>query len=197
MKICGSSFSSICYFFLSFVSACVLAQEPLFQDNFERSNRIGTPIGDAVLSDDTYFSEQWGLINIGQEIGGEISGTSGADVRASLAWGITLGSPDVIVAVLDTGVDYTHPDLAENIWTNPSETGGGRETNGIDDDGNGYIDDWRGWDFVDDDNDPMDDEILGSDNIPDLYHGTAVASIIAARGDNNYGMTGIAPNVQM
>ena len=56
--------------------------------------------------------------------------------------------------MIDTGVDYTHPDLAANMWTNPGESGGGRETNGIDDDGNGYVDDVHGWDFVDNDGTP-------------------------------------------
>ena len=75
-----------------------------------------------------------------------------------------------MVGVIDTGVDYNHKDLAANIWTNPGEIAG----NGIDDDGNGYIDDVHGWDFCNGDNDPMDDN----------GHGTHVAGTIGAVGNN-------------
>ena len=92
------------------------------------------------------------------------------------------GSPDVIVAVIDTGVDYNHVDLRNNIWINRGEIPG----NGIDDDGNGYIDDVRGWDCVGDDNDPMDDN----------GHGTHVAGIIAAE-NNTVGAVGIAYNCKI
>jgi len=111
--------------------------------------------------------------------------------------------PQVIVGVLDTGVDYLHPDLASRIYTNPGETGldeFGRDkrTNGVDDDGNGYIDDWRGYDFVDQpipdigdwstrDNDPMDEN----------GHGTAVAGIIGAQVNNKLGIAGISPIAQI
>lgn len=92
------------------------------------------------------------------------------------------GSSDVIVAVIDTGVDYNHIDIRNNIWINTGEIPG----NGIDDDGNGYIDDYYGWNFVGDNNDPMDDN----------GHGTHVAGIIAAE-NNNYGMTGVAFNCKV
>ena len=86
--------------------------------------------------------------------------------------------------VIDTGVDLTHPDLGQNIWINPGENCAGCRTNGIDDDGNGYVDDWRGWDFVNDDNNPKDDN----------GHGTHVAGTIGAAGNNGIGMAGVTWN---
>lgn len=117
---------------------------------------------------------------------------AGDDIGATKAWDISVGSRDVIVSVLDTGVDYNHPDLRDNMWTNSGETGLDRlgrdkRSNGIDDDGNGYIDDWRGWDFVDHDNDPMDEH----------SHGTHCAGIIGAVGDNNRGVVGVNWQVSM
>jgi subtilisin family serine protease len=93
------------------------------------------------------------------------------------AWDVTQGSSTVVIAVMDTGVDYNHPDLAGNIWSNPGEVAG----NTLDDDNNGYVDDIRGWDFVDDDNDPVD--VQG--------HGTHVSGTIAAVGNNGIGVTGV------
>lgn len=99
-------------------------------------------------------------------------------INSEAAWNITTGRDDVIAAVIDTGIDYTHPDLAENIWTNSGEIAG----DGIDNDGNGYIDDVHGYDFRNEDGDPMDDN----------GHGTHVAGTIAGRGNNGIGVTGIS-----
>ena len=102
-------------------------------------------------------------------------------IRAPEAWDVTTGSAQVPVAVVDTGIDATHPDLASNVWTNPGESGGGRETNGLDDDGNGRIDDVHGWDFVDQDAQPQDGN----------GHGTHVSGTIAARGNDASGVAGL------
>jgi subtilisin family serine protease len=121
---------------------------------------------------DPYYPELWGMRNDGQT-----GGTPGADIDAEPAWGITTGSRSVMVGVIDSGIDYDHPDLAANIYINPGEIDG----NGIDDDGNGFVDDVHGWDFRNDDNDPIDD----------AGHGTHVAGIIGAVGDNALGVAGV------
>lgn len=109
----------------------------------------------------------------------ELEGIIGENgIRAPKAWDITTGSASKVIAVIDTGVDYTHPDLAANIWTNGAEV----PANGVDDDGNGYVDDYRGYDFVSEDANPMDGH----------GHGTHVSGTIAAIGDNNVGVAGVA-----
>lgn len=107
-------------------------------------------------------------------------------IEAQKAWNISQGSHDVRVGVIDTGIDYFHPDLKDNIWANPGEMGvdiegNDKATNGIDDDENGYVDDLHGYDFVNNDSDPMDD----------YGHGTHVAGTIGARGNNGVGIAGI------
>ncbi len=94
------------------------------------------------LPQDARFEEQWGLLNEGQTIGYQ-DGTAGIDVNAESAWNITSGTPSTLVGVLDTGIDIKHPDLTASIYTNPNAF----LDNGIDDDGNGYVDDIHGWNF--------------------------------------------------
>jgi subtilisin family serine protease/subtilisin-like proprotein convertase family protein/uncharacterized protein (DUF2141 family) len=120
---------------------------------------------------DPDFNQLWGLKNSGQT-----GGTPDADIDAPEAWDIQTGG-NVVVGVIDTGVDYTHQDLANNIWTNPGEIAG----DGIDNDSNGYVDDIHGYDFVNNDPDPMDDH----------FHGTHVAGTIAAEGNNGTGVAGV------
>ena len=127
---------------------------------------------DQVFPDDPRFRFQWSLHNTGRG-----RGTADADIDAPEAWKISTGSQQIIVAVLDTGVDYNHEDLAENIWTNPGEIPG----NGVDDDKNGYVDDIYGWDFFNEDGNPMDDN----------GHGTECAGVIGGVGNNGLGITGI------
>ena len=124
---------------------------------------------------DPLFGSQWAFENIGQS-----GGLPGADISATEAWDITTGAATTTVAIVDTGVQLSHADLGAAIWTNPGETGAGREANGVDDDGNGLADDWRGWDWVTRDSDPSDGN----------GHGTHVAGTAGARGNNATGVAG-------
>ena len=136
---------------------------------------------------DPNFPEQWALDNVGQT-----GGTPDADIDANDAWDINTGDPNIIIAILDTGIDYEHPDLKDNMWLNEAELNG---TPGVDDDGNGYVDDIYGYDFAgaaytqpnDGDGDPNDIN----------YHGTHVAGIAGAVGDNAVGIAGLCWNVKL
>jgi len=128
--------------------------------------------------DDARFDELWGLHNTGQT-----GGTNDADIDAVEAWDISVGSRDVIVAVIDTGVDHAHPDLTQNMWINPNEI----PNDGIDNDNNGYIDDVHGINAITDSGDPMDDQ----------GHGTHVAGTIGALGNDGNGVVGVNHQVSI
>jgi len=134
--------------------------------------------------DDPKFTQQWGLENTGRNSRNIfMPGKKGVDIKAKLAWEISKGSNEIKVAVIDTGVDYNHSDLKENILINEAELNG---KDGVDDDNNGYIDDVYGWDFSNNDNDPMDDH----------GHGTHCAGTIGA-SHNSIGIRGVMANVKI
>lgn len=145
------------------------------------------------LPNDPRYPEMWGLNNTGQPstFGGN-PGTAGNDIRAEQAWNITTGNRSVVVGVIDTGIDINHEDLKDNIWTNPAEIAG----NGIDDDGNGFVDDIHGWDFAHNDA-TVFDYTLPTFPPPDTYtgdlddHGTHVGGTIGATGNNATGVVGV------
>jgi subtilisin family serine protease len=130
-----------------------------------------------IIPDDKHFSKLWGLNNSGQE-----NGRYDADIDAPEAWSMHKGS-SIIVAVIDTGVDYNHQDLSDNMWTNQDEI----PDNNIDDDNNGFIDDYYGYDFVNNDGNPYDDQ----------SHGTHCAGTIAAIGNNGIGVAGVNWNARI
>lgn len=131
-----------------------------------------------VMPNDSRFDELWAMHNTGQT-----GGTDDADIDAPEAWEISTGSSDVVVGVIDTGVDHSHPDLADNAWVNPGEIAG----DGIDNDGNGYIDDVHGINAITDVGDPMDDN----------GHGTHVSGTIGGAGNNAMGVAGVNHDVSI
>jgi subtilisin family serine protease len=134
------------------------------------------------IPDDTDFSDLWGLHNTGQAhpvsnpLPNTSAGVADRDIDATEAWDTEKGDPGTVIAVIDDGVDLSHPDLADNIWTNPGEI----PSNGLDDDQNGFRDDVHGWDFVSEDNTVAAGE-----------HGTHVAGTIAGVTNNGLGISGI------
>jgi thermitase len=142
----------------------------------EKSAEIG--------ANDPDLRKSWGLENVGQPDGWGRAGRAGVDNGVVRAWSLQQGSKDVVVAVIDSGLNYNHPDIQDNVWTNALEAAG---QPGVDDDKNGFVDDIHGYDFVNADGDPLDDH----------GHGTHVASIIGAKGNNQMGMAGINWNVSL
>jgi len=152
-------------------SGAVVFAQPNFWRMYTRNETIPT---------DPLFAAQWHLKNTGQS-----GGTATADSRATFAWDFTMGSSTVVIAIADDTFDIAHEDLAANLYTNPGEIAG----NGIDDDGNGFIDDVHGWNFLDNNNNVL--PVGAGDN-----HGTAVTGVAVARANNAHGGTGSCPNCQ-
>jgi subtilisin family serine protease len=128
-------------------------------------------VREAGAPNDPSFGLQWPLVNTGQTVNG-VTGTPGADERALPAWGVSTGDPSVVVGVVDSGVDYNHPDLAANIWSNPGGVGGCPAGT-------------HGYNVVASTCDPMDQDTKYDG------HGTHVAGIIGAVGNNGIGVTGV------
>ncbi len=151
----------------------VLRKDPeiLYAERNYVVHAIATP-------NDPRFPELYGLDNTGQT-----GGTPDADIDAVEAWDNSVGSSDIVVGVVDTGVDYTHEDLAANMWVNPAEIPG----NGTDDDGNGVIDDVHGFNAITGSGDPMDDN----------DHGSHCSGTIGAAGNNGIGVAGVNWEVQI
>ena len=139
------------------------------EPNFDISLSEAGPL-EPILPRDPQFNDQWALANSGQR-----GGKQGADISATLAWATTTGSDDVVVAVLDSGVDYTHEDLMENMWFRPADMAPYHDSD------LGTIDDARGYNAIDSASDPMDDN----------GHGTHCAGIIGAEGENDLGIAGV------
>ncbi|GEM_PF-758070 len=171
----------------------VVAAELVNQPSFQLEKDVSYQ--HQVIPNDPAFHRQWSLRNTGQYVPNSL-----ASIQAAEAWELQTGDSHVVVGVIDSGIDWQHPDLARNIWQNLGEDidGDGRvleyiegrwqfdpgDEDGQDTDGNGYVDDFIGWDFVNNDNDPTDDHIFG--------HGTHVAGIIAAEGNNGIGISGVS-----
>jgi thermitase len=144
---------------------------------------------------DPNWLDLWALKNYGQDAPNGAEGVKGADIQALDAWKVTRGSREIIVAVIDTGIDYRHPDLAENIWVNEAERDG---LPGVDDDGNGYVDDVHGWNFVSKLRKSSYYGQLGHpDPMDDQGHGTHVAGTIGAVGNNQEGIAGVNWKVRL
>ena len=127
---------------------------------------------------DPMYGQLWGMKNIGQADSDGQVGVAGVDIDAEAAWEITTGNKNTLVAIIDTGIDYNHPDIKANIWTNAAEANG---TVGVDDDGNGVIDDIHGYNAITNSGDPMDDH----------GHGTHCAGTIGGNGNDGVGVAGV------
>ena len=159
-----------------FSSQSVTSERELILKNAQKVSDKNNQKEENVILNDPNISEKWGL----------------ARTNATKAWEVSQGSKDIIVAVIDTGADVNHRDLQENLWVNPGESGrdkngNDKATNRIDDDGNGFIDDVNGWNFV-----------TNTNNVTDTHgHGTHIAGIIGARGGNSFGISGVSPRVSL
>lgn len=147
------------------------------------------------IPNDPEFDQLWGLQNGGLGIDGFPGAVPGADVNAPAAWSRTVGDPAIVVADIDSGYRFEHPDLANVAWTNTAEAGG---TAGVDDDGNGIVDDIHGADFIGNngeapatDGNPTDEDLITGG------HGVHTAGTIGAEGNNNIGITGVAQDVSI
>jgi subtilisin family serine protease len=136
------------------------------------------------LPNDPELSKLWGLINVGQPDSAGSEGIFGVDIGVESAWNLSVGSSAVVVAVIDTGVDETLPDLSPNMWVNAQEQNG---VTGVDDDNNGFVDDVYGYDFANKDGRPRDDH----------GHGSHCSGTIGAKGNDNLGIVGVAWNVKI
>jgi subtilisin family serine protease len=147
----------------------------------------------ATLPDDPLLGQLWGLRNTGLGVAGFSGALAGADIGAEAAWARSVGDPATVVADIDSGYRFEHPDLANVAWDNPGET-----LNGVDDDGNGIVDDIHGADFVGAngeapsiDGNPTDGDLVSGG------HGVHTAGTIGAEGDNGIGITGVAQDVRI
>jgi len=167
-----------------------------------------------IVPNDPYFKYQVSFLNPGGRLTIErtssrpspvtLEAAAGIDPDITHAWTISTGSRAVVVAVLDDGFFYDHEDLAGNVWANPGEsgpdaTGHAKETNGLDDDGNGYVDDVLGWDYAFDDPDPDCYVFDGKrrDRIQPYWHSISALGIIGARGNNGLGVAGVNWDVSL
>lgn len=133
---------------------------------------------------DPMYAKLWGMNNTGQPDPQNQVGVAGVDIGAEKAWDIETGNKDLVVAVIDTGIDYNHADLKDNMWTNDAELNGKA---GVDDDGNGFVDDVYGYNFSENKGDARDDQ----------GHGSHCAGTIGAKGDDGKGIVGVAWNVKL
>lgn len=157
--------------------------DPIKENHAITKKLLKSPFTDfsAPIPEDTDFGKLWGLRNTGSNEPQGGAGVEGADINALKAWEISKGSHSVKIAVIDTGVDYNHPDLKANMWVNPKEIAG----NGIDDDKNGFIDDIYGYDFANNDANPMDGN----------GHGTHCSGTIGAIHNNQLGVSGVMADI--
>lgn len=159
---------------------------PIKGDKSVVKRQLKSPFTDftAAIPSDPQFGQLWGLRNTGSNEPQGKAGVEGSDINALKAWDLTTGSKSVRIAVIDTGVDYNHPDLKENMWTNAAELNGKA---GVDDDKNGYVDDIHGYDFANNDSNPMDGN----------SHGTHCSGTIGAIHNNQVGVAGVMSDVNI